>query len=84
MRFEVIIVVVHVEAVKIYVAEVQALRKNERRVKTVKLNSRNHLKINIFHILNPNKFHYVMLIKIFPTTPKAHFNSSVIFSYDLI
>jgi hypothetical protein len=33
-RSEVIIVVVHVGAVKIYVAAVEALRKKERRVKT--------------------------------------------------
>ncbi len=30
----------------------------------------------------PNKFHSILLIKIFPTTPKAHSNSSQIFSYD--
>jgi hypothetical protein len=35
------------------------------------------------HIL-PNKFQYILLIKIFPATPKAHSNSSEIFSYDLI
>jgi hypothetical protein len=33
-RFEVIIVVVHVGAVKIYVATVEPLKKKERRVKT--------------------------------------------------
>ncbi len=32
----------------------------------------------------PNKFHYMPLIKIFPTTLKAHSNSFKIFSYDLI
>jgi hypothetical protein len=33
----------------------------------------------------PNKFlHEILLIKIFPTTPKAHSNSSEILSYDLI
>jgi hypothetical protein len=32
----------------------------------------------------PNKFHYILLINIFPTTPKAHSNSCQIFSYDLI
>jgi hypothetical protein len=40
---------------------------------------RNHFKINIPHILNPilpNKFHLILHIKIFPTTPKAHSNSS--------
>jgi hypothetical protein len=33
-RFEIIIAVVHVGAVKIYAAAVEALRKKERRVKT--------------------------------------------------
>jgi hypothetical protein len=28
----------------------------------------------------PNKFHSIMFIKIFPTTPKAHSNSSKTFS----
>jgi hypothetical protein len=28
----------------------------------------------------PKKFHYILPIKIFPTTPKAHSNSSKIFS----
>jgi hypothetical protein len=32
----------------------------------------------------PNKFHWILLIKIFPTTPKEHSNSSEIFNYDLI
>jgi hypothetical protein len=32
----------------------------------------------------PNKFHEIVLIKIFPTTAKAHSNSSEILSYNLI
>ncbi len=47
--------------------------------------SRNHLKINISHILNPNLTKYIPLnplIKTSPTTPKAHSNSSAIFSYN--
>ncbi len=48
----------------------------------------NHLKINIsptFWIqILPNKFHWILLIKIFPTTPKAHSNSSKIFSQEFI
>jgi hypothetical protein len=47
---------------------------------------RNHLKINISHILNPilpNKFHLILRIKIFPTTPKAHSNSSKNFQLQL-
>jgi hypothetical protein len=32
----------------------------------------------------PNKFHWILLIKSFPTTPKAHSNSSEILSCDLI
>jgi len=32
----------------------------------------------------PNKFHSILLIKFFPTTPKAHSNSFEIFNYDLI
>ncbi len=32
----------------------------------------------------PNKFHEILLIKIFPTRPKAHPNSSKIFNYDFI
>jgi hypothetical protein len=32
----------------------------------------------------PNKFRSILLIEIFPTTPKAHSNSSGNFSYDLI
>ncbi len=32
----------------------------------------------------PNKFYQILLIKIFPTTPKAHSNSSEIFSSNLI
>jgi hypothetical protein len=36
----------------------------------------------IFRIqILPDKFHLIPLIKIFPTTPKAHPNSSEIFSY---
>ncbi len=30
------------------------------------------------------KFHWILLIKMFPTTPKAHSNFSKIFSYNLI
>jgi hypothetical protein len=40
------------------------------------------------HILNPNLTHInpikILLIKIFPKTPKAHSNSFEIFSYDLV
>jgi hypothetical protein len=32
----------------------------------------------------PSKFHQILLVKIFPTTPKAHSNSHEIFSYDLV
>ncbi len=49
--------------------------------------SRNHFKINISHILNPNlpnKFHYILLIKLFPTNTKGTFQFSKIFSNDLI
>ncbi len=50
--------------------------------------SRTHLKIKCLphseSKILPNKFHEILLIKIFPTTPKAHSNSSKIFSYDLI
>ncbi len=39
----------------------------------------------IFRIqILPNNFHWILLIKIFPTTWKAHSDSSKIFSYDLI
>ncbi len=47
---------------------------------------KNHLKINISHIRNPNlpnKLCWILLINVFPT-PKAHSNSFKIFSYDLI
>ncbi len=51
------------------------------------VSGRNHLKNPIsptFWIqILPNKFHSILPMKIFPTTPKAHSNFSQIFSYDL-
>ncbi len=44
----------------------------------------NSISLTFWIQILPNKFHSILLIRIFPTTPKAHSNSSEIFSYDLI